>query len=199
MIYNMIIIIAKFLILYIIGLITLAAVAMLTLSSNEDFADLFEAIRTYFETSLGSFNLRQYDDLPGWKRFYAMGLHVAVLMLNMLIMVNLLIAILSDEYASLVEVRRGLYWSSVIDEMSKYRYDKYYGTLSMLPFPYSWLSMLSLPCMLLFRDPKKLARLNQLIFAIVFIPISLVVLSIFIAINLILLPFAYLWTLVHKI
>ena len=37
----------------------------------------------------------------GWKRYYAMGLHIVVLLLNMLIVVNLLIAILSDEYAAL--------------------------------------------------------------------------------------------------
>ena len=89
-----------------------------------------------------------------------MGLHIVVLLLNMLIVVNLLIAILSDEYAALAEVRRGLYWSAVIDEMPKYRFNKHYGTLSMLPFPASWLSIVSIPFLFMIKDSKNLARFN---------------------------------------
>ena len=199
MIWNMILIITKFLVLYVMALISIAAIATLTLSADENYKDIFNSTRTYFETSLGNFDLRQYDEIPGWERYYALGLHVLVLMLTMLIMVNLLIAILSDEYASLSEVRRGLYWSNIISEMPKYRYDKHYGVLTMVPFPASWLSVLSIPCLCTIKDRKKLANLNQVLFRIVFAPISLIVLAIFMAVNMTLLPFAYMKTLVHKI
>lgn len=69
----------------------------------------------------------------------------------------------------------------------------------MFPFPASWLSMLSVPCLLMIKDRKKMAMINQVFFIMVYAPISLVTLSLFMAVNLALLPFAYLKTLVHKI
>ena len=58
MIWNMVLIIAKFLFLYLINLIAFGAIATLTLSADDDFKDLFNATRTYFEASIGSFDLR---------------------------------------------------------------------------------------------------------------------------------------------
>ena len=98
--------------------------ATLTLTNNPNFSSLFNSIRTYFIASLGSFDLNQYDDLADWQRAYALFMHISVLITFMLIIVNLLIAILSDEYASLNEVKTGLYWSAIIQEMPKYAYDK---------------------------------------------------------------------------
>jgi len=148
--------------------------------------------------SLGSFDLLQYDDLPDWQRTYALALHIAVLITFMLIVVNLLIAILSDEYASLNEVKTGLYWSAIIEEMPKYAYDKRYGTLSMLPFVFSWISLCTIPFMKMVKDRKKLEMVTFYVWVVVYLPIALIVLSLFITVNLVLLPFAYLKTLVHK-
>ena len=67
MIYSMVIIIVQFLVLFVLGLITLASVATLTLSENPNFKNLYEAFRIYLMASLGSFDLYQYDVLDGWK------------------------------------------------------------------------------------------------------------------------------------
>jgi len=45
-----------------------------------------------------------------------------VLFGNMILIINLLIAIMSDTYARLSDLRVGLYWSTVIKEMPKYKY-----------------------------------------------------------------------------
>jgi hypothetical protein len=66
MIWNMIKIVLQFITLYGIGLITFAAVATLTLTNNPNFSSLFNSIRTYFNASLGSFDLYQYDNMPDW-------------------------------------------------------------------------------------------------------------------------------------
>lgn len=57
--------------------------------------------------------------MQDWKRFFGMGMHILVLFANMILMVNLLIAIMSDQYSLMSQVRTGLYWSSVILEMPK--------------------------------------------------------------------------------
>lgn len=160
MIANMVVIVLKFLIIYLVGIITFASVATLTLSENPNFIDLFESIRQYLMASLGNFDLFQYDELEGWKRYYGIFLHIIVLFYNMLILVNLLIAIMSDEYASLSEVKTGLYWGSVIREIPKYYYSKYYGALTMLPFPLAWLNFFLIPTMILVKDKQTLKQIN---------------------------------------
>ena len=122
MISNMISIVLNFLVLYIIGIFTFACVAHLTLAELESFDTIFNALRTYVMASLGNFDIIQYDVLGVgyWKTYYGVGLHVVVLFYNMLIIVNLLIAIMSDGYGALSEVRQGLYWATVIQEMPKY-------------------------------------------------------------------------------
>jgi len=77
-----------------------------------------------------------------------------VLLLNMVLIINLLIAFMSDTYARLSQVRVGLYWSSVIKEMPKYAYDKHYGVLVMFPFVFSFIGFLLLPCFALCGERK---------------------------------------------
>lgn len=66
MVYSMVLIVLKFLIIYVVGLITFSALATLTLAANPNFGDLFLAFRTYLMASLGNFDIMQYDALPGW-------------------------------------------------------------------------------------------------------------------------------------
>ena len=67
MIYNMAKLVASFMVLYLMGLLTFACIAVLTLHEDSNFSDLYESIRTYMMASLGNFDLYQYDELGGWK------------------------------------------------------------------------------------------------------------------------------------
>jgi hypothetical protein len=125
-------------------------------------------------------------------------LHIIVLFINMVLIINLLIAFMSDTYARLSQVRVGLYWSSVIKEMPKYTYDKHYGVLVMFPFVFSFIGFLLLPCFALCGDNKKLAVVNEVAFKIFYTPIALILLAIFMTVNLALLPIAYVKTVIHK-
>lgn len=57
MIYRMAQLVVIFLFIYLLGLLTFACVATLTLTDNPNFANLFEAMRTYLMASLGEFDL----------------------------------------------------------------------------------------------------------------------------------------------
>ena len=199
MIYAMLLIFTRFIVLYVIELVTFSCISALTMSENPNFSNLFNAFRTYLSASLGEFDLHQYDEYPGFKGNFGLFMHILVLFVNMILIINLLIAFMSDTYARMASVRIGLYWSSVIKEMPKFAYDKHYGVLVMFPFLFSYIGFLVLPCFVLIKDKKKLAAVNELAFKIFYFPISLVVLSVFMAVNLILLPIAYGKTLIHKI
>jgi len=126
-------------------------------------------------------------------------LHIVVLFVNMVLIINLLIAFMSDTYARLSQVRVGLYWSSVIKEMPKYAYDKHYGVLVMFPFVFSFVGFLILPCFAMIKDMKKLEAINEWAFKLFYVPIAVLVLPIFMAVNLALLPIAYFKTILHKV
>ena len=104
MIYRMFVLVGIFLCIYVLGMLTFSCVAALTLTEKQEFSSLFEATRTYFAASLGEFDLNMFDDLDGWKKYYGIGLHLVVLFSNMVLMINLLIAIMSDTYVALTEV-----------------------------------------------------------------------------------------------
>ena len=137
--------------------------------------------------------------MHGWKKYYGIALHVLVLFFYMILMINLLIAIMSDEYNVLSSVKTGLYWRNVILDMPKFSYNKYYGSLTMLPFAFSWISILVLPFLYVIKNRGTLFAINRVVFVINYFPIFLLTLVIFMAMNLILLPFAYLKTILHKI
>ena len=96
-------------------------------------------------------------------------------------------------------MRIGLYWSSVIKEMPRYEYDKHYGVLVMFPFMFSFVGFLILPCLASISDKKKLELINEWAFKIYYFPITLIVISIFMIVNLALVPIAYLKTVGHKL
>ena len=160
MIVQMFIIFIQFFVVYALGIVVFSSVATLTLSSNPNFANMFEASLTYIEGSLGSFDLTQYNDLGGWKMYFGIFMHLAVLFFNMILMINLLIAIMSDAYALLSDVKTGIFWAKIISEMPKHGYDKHYGALTMFPFFFSWLSFLVMPLLIFVKDLETLKKIN---------------------------------------
>ena len=198
MIVAMFKIMLTFFVIYFLGLLTFASVATLTLSESTNFRDLFESFRIYLMASLGNFDIMQYDNLEGWKKYYAILLHVMVLFSFLILIINLLIAILSDEYGKLASVKNGLYWGSVIEQMPKYRYNKLYGVLSMFPFAFSFLGFFAMPFLVVIEDHQMLEAINTCCFHIVYLMILMVTLPVFMAVNMLLVPFAFLKTVVHK-
>ena len=59
------------------------------------------ATKTLFDTSMGNYNLKIYDDLGSWSIIGQL-FHLSFVLLNLLMLVNLLIAIMADTYGNLV-------------------------------------------------------------------------------------------------
>jgi hypothetical protein len=116
----------------------------------------------------------------------------------MILMVNLLIAMMSDTYNNLTDLRTGLFWGSVILEMPKHIYDEHYGVLSIFPFVFSWISLLVMPLLFHFKNKKTLKKINEVCYLLVYGPLSLILLAVFITVNIALLPLAYLKTVIYK-
>ena len=83
--------------------------------------------------------------------------------------------------------------------MPKLAYDKHYGALAMFPFPFGWLSVMALPLLGFSKNKRWLRKTNSIFMHIVYFPVMLCVLLLFVTVNLLLIPVAYFKTLVHKI
>ena len=82
--------------------------------------------------------------------------------------------------------------------MPKYEYHRLYGALSMPSFVLSWLSLLVMPILVCVKSKPTLVLVNQVCFVISYMPPFLVCLGFFMIGNFVMLPFAYLKTILHK-
>ena len=189
---------SSFIVIYLLGLLTFSSIAIMTLHENKNFANLYEAMRSFIIASLGNFDLYQHDEMDGWKPYFANFLHLIVIFSYMILMINLVIAMMSDTYQFLKDLRTGLFWGSVILEMPKHAYNEHFGALSILPFIYSWVSLLVMPLLICIKNETKLKYINEICCLLVYGPLSLFLFAVFIAVNMALLPFAYLKAVIYK-
>jgi len=124
---------------------------------------------------------------------------VIVIIINMIVLINLAIALMSDTYLKLSKVKLGLYYDGVVDAISALKYDKKYGAMITAVPPFNILIFLMVPLFLLTKNVRKLKRINHALTIMSFVPTAFVLISIFITFNIVLIPFAYILALVHKI
>ena len=106
---------------------------------------------------------------------------------------------MADTYAMLSGVRRGVYNYSVLSIFPSYKLDKCYGGLIAFCYPYSMFGFLTLPFYCCIKDKKRLQRMTKTIYYSIYTPFLIIISVIFLAFNLIMMPFAFLKTLIHKI
>lgn len=125
--------------------------------------------------------------------------HVVFLIINGLILVNLVVAIMSDTYARLMDVKNGIYFSGVIQAMTVYKSDKKYGAIISLIPPFNIFVVPFLPCFIATTKPQRLTAYNSVVMKIFYFPVVVVTLVFFTVTNIALIPIAWLYSLLHKI
>lgn len=118
---------------------------------------------------------------------------------NVLVLLNVLIALLSDTYNLMTPMRRGLYNYNIIKGATLYKPDKYYGGLIFMTTVMAPLAFCLLPYYMLVKDKARLLWFNQRFLLATYGCLAVVFAAVFIAVNLLLMPFAYLKTCAHKI
>ena len=120
------------------------------------------------------------------------------LILNIVIIMNLVIAILSTTYSQYSNYARGLYYDTIIESLSVYIHHKHYGALVSGP---SLLSPLSLVLAFVFNllEGSMLKRVNRFVSLVYYAPIGLIATVVFFIINLLCLPLAFGIIVVNKI
>ena len=122
-----------------------------------------------------------------------------VLLINTVILLNFVIAIMADTYSKLSSQSLGIYYDGIIARIPVYEYDPRYGALIVTTPPFSFLSIVLVPLFLATKDEKVLTKWNLLHTKVSYSPMALMLTVLFMALNLVLLPFAYLVAIYKKL
>ena len=109
MIFSMVKDISVFLILYFLSLVMFSSVGILLFPDVDNFVTFYKAINYLFEASLGNFDPDIFEEMQTkeveWGHIY----QAIFLIINLILLLNLLIAILSNTYAVLEARGKALY------------------------------------------------------------------------------------------
>ena len=120
------------------------------------------------------------------------------MIINAVVLLNFIIAILADTYSNLASSKLGLYYDGLISKINVYEDDKFYGGLIVGIPPFNVLAILMAPFYLYIKDQKLLKKVNDAFTKVIFGPAALAITALFVALNLVLLPFAYLAAIYKK-
>jgi len=81
-----------------------------------------------FEAALGQWDLTIYENVSIGKYFGIM-FHIVFLMINLVMLLNLIIAILANIYNIYEHKSLAIYYDSIIESIPMFRYSKEYGSL----------------------------------------------------------------------
>ena len=189
----------NFVIIYVVLLIMFSIVGNLNfMQVVPELATYFDSLMTLVDASMGNYDFGIFDQIEDNELMKDLGkvyLVVMVLVFTILIL-NLIIAILSNTYNIFDPKSNGLYLSKILSTRDELLYDENYGAFlsSMTP-----LNVVVLPFVPYGIVGKPNPRYNNFVMALQYILLMLILFMGFCVISLLILPFAYLKTLVVKI
>ena len=161
-----------------------------------------DSFNYFFMASFGSFEIDIFKEtyLPDRPNMARVGIMFvfSFVFLNLLILINVVIAMMADTYGIMTSLRLGIYSHSVLRAAPAYAQEKHYGALALLPAPFAVISFLTIPYYLCVSDKARLQRFTKRFNVGIYFFLCLITSSIFIALNIIMVPFAYLKTCYHK-
>lgn len=123
---------------------------------------------------------------------------IIVLMMNLVLLLNLIIAILSNTFAIFEPRSLALYYDGVIDNIAMYKYSKAFGALICGSPPFNLLMLPVLP-FYIFTSIPKLEHYNKYAMQVMYAPVLLFSILLFFTLNLMLMPIGYLVSLFFKV
>ena len=152
--------VAQFIVIWFIVLIAFASVGFMTFKEVPNLRKFDESLVYFFKAALGSFDLDIFAEtyLPARPLLHKLGIYFVLVFvfINLVILINVVIAMMADTYGLMSSIRLGQYSHSVIKTAPAYKPDKHYGALAFLPAPFAAISFLTIPYYLCVTDKVRL-------------------------------------------
>ncbi|CDW75491.1 UNKNOWN [Stylonychia lemnae] len=134
-----------------------------------------------------------FTEIPLFQRsLYGKIYQIFFLIVNLILLINLMIAILSTTFSDLHNLQLALYYDEIIEAIPQYKYDKVYGSLICGTPPVNIIMLPFTVVYLLFKDIDKLTKINSMLVKIAYAPNIFVLTPIFMIGNIFFIPFGYL-------
>ena len=197
--------VAVFIVVWYLVIMSFSMVALFVFSEIAVMETLPKAVIFFFNASIGSYDLTVFDIYETGEpprvllKWFGVVFVVFFIFLNLLILVNVLIAMMADTYALMSSQRKGLFNYGVIRAVPAYKLNKIYGGLLINIFPFSVITFFFMPFYIVIKDVATATKLTRFLTLAFYTFVILFLSIVYIAFNLILLPFAYLKAVFHKI
>lgn len=152
--------------------------------STESYKSFGFSFRTLFSSSLGGLNMEIFIE----QRYFGEIMLAIFLLLSYVLLIQLLIALLSNVYEDLVERVDGEYRAVLVNYFNRWSWNDKYGVMILLPPPLTWFTLLVAPFVIFNTRPE---RWNTFFSKICFLLYAIPQFCIFIAGSLFYLPFLY--------
>jgi len=113
------------------------SVSLLLFSELKRFSTIFDVWMIYFDSAMGSWDLTVYDSkVYGHKgnnvqiSIFGRMWHLLYILINVVILLNFIIAILGNTYAVYEEIRKGLFYDVLINVFPLYQWHEVYGFIT---------------------------------------------------------------------
>lgn len=187
-IQNMLKDISKFCVIYLFIVLVFWASGKILFSLTPGYDSEFETFKTLFASSFGSFNFKIFSsDKNLLTKSHGNWFLMSYLIISNIVLLNFIIAVISNTYTNLRSVSNSLYLNEIIKARNIFEYDKYYSGLVSLPPPLNFLLILVFP----FYCCIKSERLNNFVLHVSYLPVMVIGTSVFIASSIIMYPISY--------
>jgi hypothetical protein len=195
MIYLMSILLFKNLVVYALYLTCCAAIFTAIFNSNSlQFYDFSTTVISLFGSFINTFDAFGFDDADPTSEhsyfWFGALMIIAYNSVSAVLMINLLIAILSDVYETLALLVDASHRSVLINYYRKYKWDDKYGHLIFLTTPISVINYILLPFSYCYKKQEDFNKCCSMIFyGLFYFPFIFIVYMIY---TIVLIPFCYL-------
>mmetsp|Transcript_10470 Transcript_10470/g.14477 ORF Transcript_10470/g.14477 Transcript_10470/m.14477 type:complete len:243 (+) Transcript_10470:2307-3035(+) len=193
---------AAFFFIWIMELIVFICIGMLLFQDIEFYQRFDDAFFNTFFYSMGGFSSAPYED-TSIGEIVGLTYLTIFLIVNLLMMLNFVIAILSEVFSNYTSRTTGLYLKGIIKARPFYEFDDTYGFIVCNPFPFNIINIMFLPYFYCVKksgaSQETLQLLNYRLCKISFVPMAICFIAIFICVDIILIPIAYFFGMLTKI
>ena len=199
MIIRMIADILEFLFIYILQLMAFALVASMAFVQIKEFNGFYPTLLYLFNASFGSYNLSLFDQYEKDEfKYLGQAFLIIFIFVNLVLLLNMVIAMMADTYALMTEISKGVYNNAVLQVQPQYKNNKYYGGLIAATMPLNVPVFFLSPLFLIISNKSVLKSLTFGVKMFNYFFIMMPIVALFMALNAICLPFAYLRTVFIK-
>lgn len=186
----------NFFILYVILVIMFAIIGNVNfVQVMIQYEGMFESCLTVLDASIGNYQFSQFDTLADDLQTFGDLFTASIVITFNILILNLIIAILSNTYNQFDTKSTGLYLSKILNARDEMTANENYGAFLLTMSPLNLVVLPFVP-IALFKKPS--VRMNSFITLLQYLIFIFAILIVFLVGNILLIPFAFLQSLLIK-